>query len=169
MGCQGFLGDAFAWVLLHKAVDRPANFIASTVVDGDNRCDGSVVARFVDGFFNSHAHLFRQRGQIPACKDADAMLVVECQLPMDFGYEELHEVGNLLFASFPVLRGEGVEGDKPDALRCRFTYHTLECFQAFKMPGGARKRTLLRPSAVSVHDNAQVDRGNGFLFHPRSP
>lgn len=166
---DGGLCNALSWILGEEFVYSATNFIPSPIVYSDYGGNGSVVTGFKNGLLYCMPNLFGQAIEIASSEDADTMLVVESEFAVNLGNEEMHQVFYFLLASFPILGGEGIEGDIPDALPCCFAYHSLEGLQAFSMSGSARKRPLLRPSAVSIHDDAKMGRDNGFIFHPKSP
>jgi hypothetical protein len=116
-----------------EAVGGTTDLILSAIVDGEDAMYFRIALRCLYRRLDDRLHIRGQAFDITTDKDSNPMLVVEAKLAMEFGNQHTHEVGDLLFASFPVLCGEDIEGNKPDAKHRCFFYNSLESLEAFKM------------------------------------
>src|SRR5260221_11497690 len=93
-----------------------------------------------------------------------AFLLKRVQLTLEIEAHQRRKVGDFLGAASPVLRGESIEGQDLDTVISRRLECSPDGFGASAMSGHAWQSALLRPAAVSIHDDGDVTRNSVTAF-----
>jgi len=136
--------------------DGVGEFGAAGVVDGEDEGDAGAVGGGVDGSVEFGACAV---GESVASADLSESDVVGDEFVAFFGHVvdvEVHECGDFVGGSSPVLGAERVEGEVSDAELSGAGEDVADARGAGFVSGGSWEASLVGPASVAVHDDGDV-------------
>ncbi len=153
---------------MEPPIHRPGNLISSPIVYREIDVNSIILPGILGNCLDFRAYLFGQTLDISGVVELDPVFSIEVVLIPEVSGHQAHNEGHFLLRSAPVLRGEGVEGEVLDAEIDGGQDDTLSRLDALAVTLCAGQVPLDRPSAVTIHDNADVARWvreQAFLGH----
>src|SRR5439155_25325107 len=130
---------------------RPA-----TVVQADVEHAVRVVGGARHGLVDALSHAGRQLVTAAADHDAHAAAVHLVNLALHRLVEEAHQSAHLCARSRPVLRGEGVDGERVDSEVLARMEHALDRADALAVAEAGGSAPSAGPAAAAGHDDADL-------------
>ena len=116
------------------------------------------------GFLNCLSQGIRESRNVTRYVQADVVLHELLALVHEHQAEEPHEGAHFLLRAFPVLAAESEKGKRLDAGASRGFGTALHRGNSSPVTFHARHMTVLRPSAVSIHNDGHVPRESFHRF-----